>query len=203
MGGVRFVGRDLFGTVTGGRQFQANARKILARSLGDQKLLFGYVFSLRGVEAAKTWSRPLLRPRIPEERRRSPRHRLYRIAKIKIGAGIPPRDCLVIDVSDGGVRLFLDGFDAPRVEVAGPKLRDLVADRKTARPAAQPPAHPGSVELVTFRPRGAENRRVFKRKRPMAIAGHGARLISSIRQQSHHAVGSGAWRQHPGHSPTV
>ena len=41
MGGVRFVGRDLFGTVTSGRQFQANARKILARSLGDQKLLFG------------------------------------------------------------------------------------------------------------------------------------------------------------------
>jgi hypothetical protein len=32
------------GGVTGGRQFQANARKILARSLGGQKLLFGYVF---------------------------------------------------------------------------------------------------------------------------------------------------------------
>jgi hypothetical protein len=30
------------------------------------------------------------------------------------------------------------------------------ANRKAARPAAQPPAHPGSVELVTFRPRGAE-----------------------------------------------
>ena len=48
-----------------------------------------------------------------EERRRSPRHRLYRAAKIKLGAGIPPRDCLVIDVSDGGVRVFLDGFDVP------------------------------------------------------------------------------------------
>jgi len=47
-----------------------------------------------------------------EERRRSPRRRLYRVAKIKTGAGIPPRDCLVIDISDGGVRLFLDGFDA-------------------------------------------------------------------------------------------
>ena len=35
-------------------------------------------------------------------------------------------------------------------------LRDLVANRKTARPAAQPPVHPGSVELVTFRLRGAE-----------------------------------------------
>jgi PilZ domain len=110
---VRFVVRDSLGTVTGGRQFQANARKILARSLGRQKLLFGYVFSLRGVEAAKTWSRPLMHPRTHEERRRSPRHRLYRVAKIKIGAGIPPRDCIVIDISDGGVRLFLDSFDAP------------------------------------------------------------------------------------------
>jgi hypothetical protein len=54
-----------------------------------------------------------MHPLIHEERRRSPRHRLYRVAKIKIGAGIPPRDCLVIDISDGGVRLFLDGFDAP------------------------------------------------------------------------------------------
>ena len=45
---------------------------------------------------------------------------------------------------------------AAGVEVAGPMLRDLVANRKTARPAAQPPAHPGSDELVTFRPRGAE-----------------------------------------------
>ena len=46
-----------------------------------------------------------MRPLIHEERRRSPRHRLYRVAKIKIGTGIPPRDCLVIDISDGGVRL--------------------------------------------------------------------------------------------------
>ena len=45
--------------------------------------------------------------------RRSPRRRLYRVAKIKLGAGIPPRDCLLIDISDGGVRLFLDDFDAP------------------------------------------------------------------------------------------
>ena len=58
-----------------------------------------------------------MRPLIHEERRRSPRHRLYRVAKIKIGTGIPPRDCLVIDISDGGVRLFLDGFDAPNVIV--------------------------------------------------------------------------------------
>jgi hypothetical protein len=48
-----------------------------------------------------------------EERRRSPRRRLFRVAKIKTGPGIPPRHCLVIDISDGGVRLFLDGFNAP------------------------------------------------------------------------------------------
>jgi PilZ domain len=50
---------------------------------------------------------------VPEERRRSPRRRLYRVAKITLGAGVPPRDCLLINISDGGVRLFLDGFDAP------------------------------------------------------------------------------------------
>jgi PilZ domain len=48
-----------------------------------------------------------------KERRRSPRRRLFRVAKIKTGLGVPPRDCLVIDISDGGVRLFLDGFNAP------------------------------------------------------------------------------------------
>jgi PilZ domain-containing protein len=49
----------------------------------------------------------------PKERRRSPRQRLYRVAKIKLGAGNPPRDCLVIDISDGGMRLYVEGFDVP------------------------------------------------------------------------------------------
>ncbi len=48
----------------------------------------------------------------PEERRRSPRHRLGRLATIKLGIGIAPRYCLVTNVSAEGVRLQLNGIDA-------------------------------------------------------------------------------------------
>jgi hypothetical protein len=46
-----------------------------------------------------------------EERRQSPRHRHYRVAKIEFGAGIHARGCRVIDISDSGVRLHVEGFD--------------------------------------------------------------------------------------------
>jgi hypothetical protein len=46
-----------------------------------------------------------------EERRSSPRHRLGRIATIKLGVGIEPRYCLVTNVSAEGVRLQLNGID--------------------------------------------------------------------------------------------
>ena len=49
----------------------------------------------------------------PEERRRSPRRRIYRLAKIELGAGIHARDCHVIDISDDGVRLNVGGLDVP------------------------------------------------------------------------------------------
>ena len=48
-----------------------------------------------------------------EERRRSPRRKLYRMAKIKLGAGSPEHDCPVIDISDGGVRLNVGGLKVP------------------------------------------------------------------------------------------
>ena len=48
-----------------------------------------------------------------EERRRSPRRRIYRLAKIELGAGIHARDCHVIDISDDGVRLNVGGLDVP------------------------------------------------------------------------------------------
>ena len=48
-----------------------------------------------------------------EERRRSPRRKLYRMAKIKLGAGTPEHDCLVIDISDDGVRLNVGGLNVP------------------------------------------------------------------------------------------
>lgn len=49
----------------------------------------------------------------PEERRRSPRYPVDRLAKIQLGIGTPPRYCLITDISDGGVRLRADGFEVP------------------------------------------------------------------------------------------
>ncbi len=49
----------------------------------------------------------------PQERRRAARRRQYRAAKIQSGDGNPARDCLVIDMSDTGVRLHVAGLDVP------------------------------------------------------------------------------------------
>jgi hypothetical protein len=53
---------------------------------------------------------PLLKA---DGRRRSRRRTLNRMAKIQIGNGTLPRDCLVTDISDGGVRLHVEGFEVP------------------------------------------------------------------------------------------
>jgi hypothetical protein len=50
---------------------------------------------------------------LPEERRREPRRPLYRLARIQLGHGALPRECVVVDISDGGVRLHVDGYDVP------------------------------------------------------------------------------------------
>ena len=44
-------------------------------------------------------------------RRQEARQRCYRPAKIKLAAGA--RDCLIIDMSGGGVRLNVEGLDVP------------------------------------------------------------------------------------------
>jgi PilZ domain-containing protein len=46
-----------------------------------------------------------------EEKRRSPRQRLGRLATIKLGAGIAPRYVLITDTSLEGVRLQHNGID--------------------------------------------------------------------------------------------
>jgi hypothetical protein len=48
-----------------------------------------------------------------EERRLSRRRVLNRVAKIQFGTGTLPRDCLITDISDGGVRLHVEGFEVP------------------------------------------------------------------------------------------
>jgi hypothetical protein len=47
------------------------------------------------------------------ERRRSSRHVINRIAKLQFTGGMPSRDCVVTDISDGGVRLYIEGIDVP------------------------------------------------------------------------------------------
>lgn len=49
----------------------------------------------------------------PEDRRRSRRRVLNRMAKIQCTAGTLARDCLITDISDGGVRLHVEGFEVP------------------------------------------------------------------------------------------
>jgi hypothetical protein len=46
------------------------------------------------------------------ERRKSPRRSVRRLAHIRF-AGSPPRDCLVTDISDDGVRVFAAGVEVP------------------------------------------------------------------------------------------
>lgn len=49
----------------------------------------------------------------PDNRRRSQRRVLNRPAKIHFGPGNSQRDCIVTDISDGGVRLRIEGVDVP------------------------------------------------------------------------------------------
>ena len=50
----------------------------------------------------------------PAERRRSRRRLINRVAKIQFGSGgMLPRDCLITDISTGGVRLHVVGFEVP------------------------------------------------------------------------------------------
>ena len=48
-----------------------------------------------------------------EEKRKSPRQVINRIAKIIVSDESLPRDCLITDISDGGVRLHLEGIEVP------------------------------------------------------------------------------------------
>jgi hypothetical protein len=49
----------------------------------------------------------------PGERRQSLRNGCSRLAKIELGIGTQPRYCLVTDISDGGLRLYVHGFELP------------------------------------------------------------------------------------------
>ncbi len=46
-------------------------------------------------------------------RRRSERRALSAMAKIQFGIGSLPRDCKIVDVSDGGARVIAENLDIP------------------------------------------------------------------------------------------
>lgn len=48
-----------------------------------------------------------------QEQRGSKRRAINRHAKIQLASGSLPRDCLVTDISEGGVRLHVEGLDVP------------------------------------------------------------------------------------------
>src|ERR1700749_3252056 len=51
------------------------------------------------------------------ERRKAPRRLINRLAQIQSGVGTLPRDCLITDISTGGVRLHVESYDVPDVFV--------------------------------------------------------------------------------------
>jgi hypothetical protein len=46
-------------------------------------------------------------------RRQSERRECRRVAKIQFGTGSLPRDCVITDVSDGGVKVIAEYLDIP------------------------------------------------------------------------------------------
>ena len=57
--------------------------------------------------------RTMKSPNPAEERRRSKRRHLYHFAKIQFDADVPPGECLILDISEEGARLYVVGFDVP------------------------------------------------------------------------------------------
>ncbi len=49
----------------------------------------------------------------PEDRRRARRRLINRMAKIQVASGALLRDCMITDISGGGVRLHVEGVDVP------------------------------------------------------------------------------------------
>jgi hypothetical protein len=48
-----------------------------------------------------------------KEKRTLVRRQLYHLTKMKTGSGFPLRDCLILDISDRGVRIYIGGLNVP------------------------------------------------------------------------------------------
>jgi hypothetical protein len=55
----------------------------------------------------------LRRDKMFKEKRQTARHSISRWAKIRTKSGALPRDCLLINISDSGIRLHADAFEVP------------------------------------------------------------------------------------------
>ena len=47
------------------------------------------------------------------DRRKAPRHAISRLARLQLPGSTLPRDCLLTNLSAGGVRLHIEGVDVP------------------------------------------------------------------------------------------
>lgn len=47
------------------------------------------------------------------DRREAERHKLHRLAKIQGKGGSLPRDCLIVDISDTGIRVHAENVEVP------------------------------------------------------------------------------------------
>ena len=54
---------------------------------------------------------------------------LYHIVKMQIAPGTAPRECLILDISDEGVRIYVVGFDVPDEFVLLLSGDDIVQER--------------------------------------------------------------------------
>jgi hypothetical protein len=48
-----------------------------------------------------------------KDNRQSPRRRLVNMTKLRTAPDAPLRDCLIVDMSDDGVRLYVGGLNVP------------------------------------------------------------------------------------------
>jgi hypothetical protein len=55
------------------------------------------------------------------------------MAKIHVATGTLPRDCLITDISDGGIRLHVEGFEVPDEFVLLLTGQDGTAEERTYR----------------------------------------------------------------------
>ena len=91
----------------------ANKRRLAALAAPQQRLAITKLCEGRGESAGCAMVRGLMRSAKPAERRKAPRRLISRMAKIQLGNGTLPRDCLITDISTGGVRLHVEGYEVP------------------------------------------------------------------------------------------